>query len=485
MRSEQANVMDGTALFDEVLQLTMRRHADDVTEEELARLEQQLATSDLAVIYYLKLLEDGLTVREFFDAKSKLPVEATSFAPLPCGKDGAQAMRKTNRHLTQWLAVGIACTFLAIAATFWVFRVPASDVSEVQSACVARVVNVSNVEWLDLEHRFTSWSHVVAGDVLRFRSGILNVYIDNGVDLLIEGPADLEFVSLERVAVSEGRLAVRVGPDAIGFRIETPHANVIDRGTAFGISVDASRQTDVVVYEGVVDLDVVCPKTLPRRRMGVGEALRVDNNGDLSRIASVQGCAFPSPPQIRTVGGAVKPIILSVTDNIHLDETAKCNRLVPGGFGEDCRAYVDREHEWNGVTEAGLPDFLVGGDYVMTFNEDKTDTRFELTVELALPADLYVLFDNRVPPPAWLVDEFVDTGVDIGLDEVHRHANIENGVGSGKSLDQFFSVWKRQVAEPSSVLLGPLGHEQYTQPARVVKRGMYGIVATPIAEKSM
>jgi hypothetical protein len=218
--------------------------------------------------------------------------------------------------------------------------------------------------------------------------------------------------------------------------------------------------------------------------LSTGEALRVSNEGDLSRITSVQGEGFIAPPQARNGASRYAPVIDSVKDNVRLDETRKFNRLIRNGFEEDCRAYVDREHEWNGVTESGLPDCLLGGDYVMTFNEDKTATELQLTVVLAQPANLYLLIDNRVPPPAWLVRDFVDTSLEVGLDEVHRHVNIGALAGSGKSLDQIYSVWRREVPEASAVVLGPLGHEQFSVPARVVKRGMYGIVATPLQRDS-
>jgi len=481
--------MDDQALFEEVLRLTMRRHADDVTEEEVARLEWLLESSPRAIVYYLKVINDSLTTREFFEARSKL-TQAVPDRVLPqrlpttdCEAPSCVSLTTPSHRLSPrspWWTLAAAGILGAVAATMWALREPATNLPSTAPPRLARVVNISNVEWANLEHRYAAWARIAPGDALQFRSGMINLFIDNGVELLIEGPADVKFISPERLVVTEGRLAARVGPDAIGFSIETPHANVIDRGTVFGISVDSARQTDVVVYEGLVDLDVVHPRTLPRRRMATGEALRVSNQGRLSRISSVQGGAFLPPPQIQPLGVAVNPVIASVNDNIRLNDTAKFNRVIPAGFVEDCRAYVDREHEWNGISEAGLPDFLVGGDYVMTFNEDKTDTGFEMTVELAQPANVYVLIDNRVPPPEWLEREFVDTGVDVGLDEVHLHVNMEAATGSGKSLDQFYSVWKCEVEHASSLALGPLGHETYTRPARVVQRGMYGIVATPL-----
>jgi hypothetical protein len=486
--------MDNSSLFDEVLQLTLHRHKGEATEEELARLERLLGNNRQAVIYYLQIVADGLAVRELAEVRSnhslKIAFDAIAFddaatSASPNFWDAKSAVHSRTRSSVsrafRMIAAAVALIVTGALLAAW----PLSATRQPAAAQhVARVVNFSGIEWSGDAKRYFPWSHIAPGDVLKFQKGIVNLYIDSGVELLVEGPAEVRFASLERIVVVEGKLAARVGPDAIGFSIETPHANVIDRGTAFGISVDNSQRTDVVVYEGIVDLDVVGHAETPRRRLATGEALSVNNAGDLSRIASVQGEEFLSPPQVRP-GATRAPLIARVTDNIRLHDTAKYNRVIPTGFGEDCRAYVDREHEWNGIDAKGLPSFLVGGDYVMTFNEDKTVTELEFTVELAQPANLYVLIDNRVPPPEWLTHDFIDTGRDVGLDEVHSHVNMETAPGAGTSLDQFYSVWKREVHEPAKVVLGPLGLEKYTRPARVVQRGMYGIVATPLGKDSI
>ena len=96
-------------------------------------------------------------------------------------------------------------------------------------------------------------------------------------------------------------------------------------------------------------------------------------------------------------------IITPVSDNVRSLETAKYYRIIPHGFREDCRAYVDRMHEWNGVDERGLPPFLLGGDYVMTFNDDKIVTEIEIAVKISQPANLYVL-DRRPRHAAGMVE---------------------------------------------------------------------------------
>jgi hypothetical protein len=196
----------------------------------------------------------------------------------------------------------------------------------------------------------------------------------------------------------------------------------------------------------------------------------------------VDSADFLEPPKVRVNGEPPQPpVITAVSDNVQSLATTKYYRVIPGGFREDCRAYVDRTHEWNGVDERGIPPFLVGGDYVMTYNDDKIVTEFEIAVSLGQPASLYVIIDDRVPPPEWLSGSFVNTNWDVGSDEGYEGRDITKAVGSGKSIDHTCSVWRRDVREATTVMLGALSSEESTLPAEDVERSMYGVVAVPLA----
>ena len=60
----------------------------------------------------------------------------------------------------------------------------------------------------------------------------------------------------------------------------------------------------------------------------------------------------------------------------------KYYEIVPGGMREDAVAFVDRDYQWNGVDAKGIPSYLVGGDYVKTFNDDKVAQNLVITVTL-------------------------------------------------------------------------------------------------------
>jgi hypothetical protein len=216
--------------------------------------------------------------------------------------------------------------------------------------------------------------------------------------------------------------------------------------------------------------------------LAAGEALRIGPDGQLGRIASVANDLFLPPPTLSDFTLIRSPLISSVSDNLKSSQTAKYYRVVSQGFREDCQAFVDRLHQWNGVDDRGIPPFLESCDYVMTFNDDKINAELRIAVTLSRPARLYVLVDNRAPKPSWLSDGFVDTGWDIGIDEgyddVPTHKKI--AVGAGRSIENTCSIWSREVGSPSTVLLGPLRDVAVDSPPRKVDLLMYGIVASEL-----
>jgi hypothetical protein len=157
----------------------------------------------------------------------------------------------------------------------------------------------------------------------------------------------------------------------------------------------------------------------------------------------------------------------------------KFYEIVPGGMREDARAYVDRqEHEWNGLTEKGMPGYLIGADYVKPFNRDKARQDIEVEVTVGAPARLFVIWDDRLKPAEWLNKDFQRNGDQIGLDMGKSYSDrgdvitsASKDTGPGRSIDQTFSIWERkEIAKAGKVKLGATG-------AKSPLSAMYGIVA--------
>jgi len=89
---------------------------------------------------------------------------------------------------------------------------------------------------------------------LRLAEGIAKLVFDNGAELRLEGPADLELQDGNRCTLHAGRLVARCPESARGFFVETPSASLKDLGTEFGVSVTDGKTSDVQVFEGRVDV---------------------------------------------------------------------------------------------------------------------------------------------------------------------------------------------------------------------------------------
>jgi hypothetical protein len=274
-----------------------------------------------------------------------------------------------------------------------------------------------------------------------------------------------------------GRVTTLVEKRGRGFSIETPGAKVKDLGTQFGLSISDEGETEVVVFQGMVDVSYdskAIKGDAGYRRMEQGDALVLKKSGELQRMVSVQRNSFMESGA-REGRRMVEPVIADVQDNIRTAQSAKSYQIVHGGLEDDAPAFVDRNHQWNGLDTSGLPAFLAGADYIMPFNDDKFVRGLELKVRVLRPATLYVFLDNNMAVPDWLWKDFTDTGVDIGLDcaKTEWHKDHSLGVGPGVSIDFEFSVWKREIREPGTITLGGL------EPPKLRSQGfnMYGIAA--------
>jgi hypothetical protein len=148
--------------------------------------------------------------------------------------------------------------------------------------------------------------------------------------------------------------------------------------------------------------------------------------------------------------------------------------IAPNSLAEDELSFVDRAHQYNSI-----PIGLLGAEYVMVANNDKTQADYSLDVELMDSARLYLFLDNRLGhgvtpggdpnlnPDLWSAGMnwvyslgFADTGLNIGIDE-----------GGDGQINQWASVYVKNV-QPGLITLDQ--QNDSTEPA---DRNMYGVTA--------
>ncbi len=211
--------------------------------------------------------------------------------------------------VASWAAMGWAMTALVLFVVILskntrndiVVRGPMP--SQSPDTNIARFAADNQCRWSDSKNTPMLGSPLGVGQQFSLESGLSQIRFNNGVNLIVEGPADFEFLSAKRISLYNGKLTARVPEQAVGFRVETPTVTVVDLGTEFGVSIDESGSTEVNCFVGAVVLDgpstdnratgknasqksgktaTPRPQTkISPRKIVAGEAVRVETEGEV------------------------------------------------------------------------------------------------------------------------------------------------------------------------------------------------------------
>lgn len=195
----------------------------------------------------------------------------------------------------QWkmLAVLAACLVVAFSC-WWQFSTNqrlanqvvkttdevAGSVRNVNVATYATVVQLADAQWADGD-ALAVGDRVSAGAV-QLEVGIVHLQFDSGVGVTLEGPAHFEVTSSEVTRLQSGVLTATVPPGAEGFRVDTPSAQVVDLGTAFGIDQRADGTSTVSVFDG--EVEIVRTEESGKRLLIEGESVELDVDGSISDV---------------------------------------------------------------------------------------------------------------------------------------------------------------------------------------------------------
>lgn len=122
------------------------------------------------------------------------------------------------------------------------------------SSEVATLIDQIDVEWgqdnINLKAGSRLWTNKGS---MELRKGIIKVAYDEGVNVVIEGPAVFE---IERTGVfmDYGRLYGTVSDAGLGFTVKTPTSQFVDHGTEFGIQADINGSSELHVIKGKVQV---------------------------------------------------------------------------------------------------------------------------------------------------------------------------------------------------------------------------------------
>ncbi len=123
------------------------------------------------------------------------------------------------------------------------FRSPSDEFAVVAQSVAARLPDGSPIET----------DRKVGPEIFEIAGGLVRLDFVHGASMTVEGPARFELRDAMHVFFEEGIATFQVPESAKGFTVDTADAEVIDLGTAFGISRKEGEKTDVCVFEGEVE----------------------------------------------------------------------------------------------------------------------------------------------------------------------------------------------------------------------------------------
>lgn len=165
---------------------------------------------------------------------------------------------RSNRFVSQRtfaLAVVSAALLIGLALGF---LIPTKRATSPEP--IAWLVNAHDCQWAN---GFSPSANMQADDFVKLESGLVQIRFSSGVDVLIEGPAELMLISDMSAKLNRGKVSVKVPNAMKGFEIFSPQGRVLDLGTEFGVTVSDDGVTDVLVFDGEVETFVGDDRSKP------------------------------------------------------------------------------------------------------------------------------------------------------------------------------------------------------------------------------
>jgi ferric-dicitrate binding protein FerR (iron transport regulator) len=171
-------------------------------------------------------------------------------APEPASAS-ARKTRFASTTLNSWL--GAAAVLILTVFGVWAWWRPHQESPLEKDRTreeIAWVINAQNCQWAE---NLAPAGDMQAGKMLSLERGLVEIHLQKGARIVMEGPAHIEIVSANSVRMRRGKLTAKVPDAAKGFQVFTPKGRVVDLGTEFAMAVDEDGTTDVYVYAGKVE----------------------------------------------------------------------------------------------------------------------------------------------------------------------------------------------------------------------------------------
>jgi hypothetical protein len=155
--------------------------------------------------------------------------------------------------------------------------------STVADLSIAIITEQEDATWATPTSKKNSPNELTAGE-FDLKTGSVKIKLTSGASLFLASPTRIKLLDPKAVRLESGSITVDVPDQAIGFRVITNEADIVDLGTKFGVSVDQTGGTEVHVAKGVV----------VAKSSGSNTVVPI-LHGEAGRVDTVQGEVVPTP----------------------------------------------------------------------------------------------------------------------------------------------------------------------------------------------
>jgi hypothetical protein len=188
------------------------------------------------------------------------PVAATARPVAPWWKGRIEWWQIGSIAAIVAICVGVGFTLMRTQS---VGTAPISATPTVaQSDSPASVTATANTVWALTDISYDAGDPLAKGKHLDLESGIVQIALAGGGQIICEGPAEFTVDSPQHISLDSGKLVAWVKGG--GLVVQTPAMTITDLGTEFGVHVSPNGTTDVAVFQGSVRTAVVNSRAAPQ-----------------------------------------------------------------------------------------------------------------------------------------------------------------------------------------------------------------------------
>lgn len=110
---------------------------------------------------------------------------------------------------------------------------------------------------------------------MTLHQGFAEIIFKKGARVLLQAPCRIRLRSPNRMDLDEGTVTAKVPKKAVGFAVETPTTTVVDFGTEFGVTANATQGSEIHVFDGQVGVGQSARAPAQLERLERGQAAQV------------------------------------------------------------------------------------------------------------------------------------------------------------------------------------------------------------------